>query len=278
MPLCTIPFGDGEVPTLGQGTWFMGEDSDERPREVRSLQLGLDLGMTLIDTAEMYADGGAEEVVGEAIKGRRDDCFLVSKAYPQNAGRRSAIQACERSLKRIGTDYLDVYLLHWRGGIPLSETVEAFETLRQQGKIRRWGVSNLDTDDMKELLSVSGGNACATNQILYNLTRRGPEWDLLPWCRDKGIPVMAYSPIEQGRIPAKGALRAIANRMDATPFQVALAWVLAQEGVVAIPKASDPEHVKANRAAADLVLSPDDMVELDRDFPPPKGPRSLEML
>jgi diketogulonate reductase-like aldo/keto reductase len=278
MPLRTIPFGDGKVPTLGQGTWFMGEDGDERAREVRALQLGLDLGMTLIDTAEMYADGGAEEVVGEAIKGRRDDCFLVSKAYPQNAGRRSAIQACERSLKRIGTDYLDVYLLHWRGGIPLSETVEAFETLRQQGKIRRWGVSNLDTDDMKELLSVSGGNACATDQVLYNLTRRGPEWDLLPWCRDKGIPVMAYSPIEQGRIPAKGALRAVANRLDATPFQVALAWVMAQEGVVAIPKASDPDHVKANRAAADLVLTPEDLAELDRDFPPPKGPRSLEML
>lgn len=278
MPLRTIPFGDGEVPTLGQGTWFMGEDRDERAREVHALQLGLDLGMTLIDTAEMYADGGAEEVVGEAIKGRRDDCFLVSKAYPQNAGRRSAIQACERSLKRIGTDYLDVYLLHWRGGIPLSETVEAFETLRQQGKIRRWGVSNLDTDDMKELLSVPGGNACATDQVLYNLTRRGPEWDLLPWCRDKGIPVMAYSPIEQGRIPAKGALRAIADRLDATPFQVALAWVLAQEGVVAIPKASDPEHVKANRAAADLVLTPEDLAELDRDFPPPKGPRALEML
>ncbi len=201
------PLATEKFPTLGQGTWFMGEDRDERAGEVRALQLGLDLGMTLIDTAEMYADGGAEEVVGEAIKGRRDDCFLVSKAYPQNAGRRSAIQACERSLKRIGTDYLDVYLLHWRGGIPLSETVEAFETLRQQGKIRRWGVSNLDTDDMKELLSVPGGNACATDQVLYNLTRRGPEWDLLPWCRDKGIPVMAYSPIEQGRIPAKGALR-----------------------------------------------------------------------
>jgi diketogulonate reductase-like aldo/keto reductase len=234
--------------------------------------------MTLIDTAEMYADGGAEEVVGEALKGRRDGCFLVSKAYPQNAGRRSAIQACERSLKRLGTDYLDLYLLHWRGGIPLAETVEAFETLRRQGKIRRWGVSNLDTDDMKELLSVSGGQACATDQVLYNLTRRGPEWDLLPWCRDKGIPVMAYSPIEQGRIPAKGALQSIADRLGATPFQVALAWVLAQDGVVAIPKASDPDHVKANRAAADLVLTPEDLEALDKTFPPPKGPRPLEML
>jgi diketogulonate reductase-like aldo/keto reductase len=278
MPLRTIPFGDGQVPTLGQGTWFMGEDPDERAREVQSLQLGLDLGMTLIDTAEMYADGGAEEVVGEALRGRRDEGFLVSKAYPQNAGRRSAIEACERSLKRLGTDYLDLYLLHWRGRIPLAETVEAFEHLRRQGKIRRWGVSNLDTDDMKELLSVPGGQACATDQVLYNLTRRGAEWDLLPWCRDKGIPVMAYSPIEQGRIPAKGALRSIADRLNVTPFQVALAWVLAQDGVVAIPKASDPDHVKANRAAADLDLTPEDLAALDKAFPPPKGPHPLEML
>jgi diketogulonate reductase-like aldo/keto reductase len=278
MPLRIIPFGDGQVPTLGQGTWFMGEDPDERAREVRSLQLGLDLGMTLIDTAEMYADGGAEEVVGEALKGRRDACFLVSKAYPQNAGRQSAIEACERSLKRLGTDYLDLYLLHWRGRIPLAETVEAFELLQRQGKIRRWGVSNLDTDDMKELLAVPGGQACATDQILYNLTRRGAEWDLLPWCRDKGIPVMAYSPIEQGRIPAKGALQSIADHLGVTPLQVALAWVLAREGVIAIPKASDPDHVKANRAAADLTLTPEDLAALDKAFPPPKGPRPLEML
>jgi diketogulonate reductase-like aldo/keto reductase len=256
----------------------MGEDPDERAREVRSLQLGLDLGMTLIDTAEMYADGGAEEVVGEALKGRRDGCFLVSKAYPQNAGRRSAIEACERSLKRLGTDYLDLYLLHWRGRIPLAETVEAFEHLQRQGKIRRWGVSNLDTDDMEELFAVPGGQACATDQVLYNLTRRGIEWDLLPWCRDKGIPIMAYSPIEQGRIPAKGALQSIADRHNATPFQVALAWVLAQEGVIAIPKASDPDHVKANRAAADLTLTPEDLAALDKAFPPPSGPRPLEML
>jgi diketogulonate reductase-like aldo/keto reductase len=278
MPLRTILFGDREVPTLGQGTWFMGEDPDERAREVRSLQLGLDLGMTLIDTAEMYGEGGAEEVVGEALRGRRDSCFLVSKVYPQNAGRRSAIEACERSLKRLGTDYLDLYLLHWRGRIPLAETVQAFEHLQRQGKIRRWGVSNLDMDDMEELFSISGGKACATDQVLYNLTRRGIEWDLLPWCRRNGIPVMAYSPIEQGRIPARGTLQSIADRHDATPFQVALAWVLAQDGVVAIPKASDPDHVRANRAAADLDLTPDDLAALDKEFPPPKGPRALEML
>jgi diketogulonate reductase-like aldo/keto reductase len=278
MPLRTIPFGDKEIPTLGQGTWFMGEDRDERAREVRSLQLGLELGMTLIDTAEMYGEGGAEEVVGEALRGRRDSCFLVSKVYPQNAGRRSAVEACERSLKRLWTDHLDLYLLHWRGQIPLAETVQAFEHLQRQGKIRRWGVSNLDMDDMEELFSISGGEACATDQVLYNLTRRGIEWDLLPWCRRNGIPVMAYSPIEQGRIPARGILQSIADRHDATPFQVALAWVLAQDGVVAIPKASDPDHVRANRAAADLDLTPEDLAALDKEFPPPKGPRALEML
>jgi diketogulonate reductase-like aldo/keto reductase len=278
MPLRTIPFGDREIPTLGQGTWFMGEDRDERAREVRSLQLGLELGMTLIDTAEMYGEGGAEEVVGEALRGRRDSCFLVSKVYPQNAGRRSAVEACERSLKRLWTDHLDLYLLHWRGQIPLAETVQAFEHLQRQGKIRRWGVSNLDMDDMEELFSISGGEACATDQVLYNLTRRGIEWDLLPWCRRNGIPVMAYSPIEQGRIPARGILQSIADRHDATPFQVALTWVLAQDGVVAIPKASDPDHVRANRAAADLDLTPEDLAALDKEFPPPKGPRALEML
>jgi diketogulonate reductase-like aldo/keto reductase len=278
MPLRTIPFGDREIPTLGQGTWFMGEDRDERAREVRSLQLGLELGMTLIDTAEMYGEGGAEEVVGEALRGRRDSCFLVSKVYPQNAGRRSAVEACERSLKRLGTDHLDLYLLHWRGQIPLAETVQAFEHLQRQGKIRRWGVSNLDMDDMEELFSISGGEACATDQVLYNLTRRGIEWDLLPWCRRNGIPVMAYSPIEQGRIPARGILQSIADRHDATPFQVALTWVLALDGVVAIPKASDPDHVRANRAAADLDLTPEDLAALDKEFPPPKGPHALEML
>jgi len=278
MPLRNIPIGDKEIPTLGQGTWFMGEDRDERAREVRSLQLGLELGMTLIDTAEMYGEGGAEEVVGEALRGRRDSCFLVSKVYPQNAGRRSAVEACERSLKRLWTDHLDLYLLHWRGQIPLAETVQAFEHLQRQGKIRRWGVSNLDMDDMEELFSISGGEACATDQVLYNLTRRGIEWDLLPWCRRNGIPVMAYSPIEQGRIPARGILQSIADRHDATPFQVALTWVLAQDGVVAIPKASDPDHVRANRAAADLDLTPEDLAALDKEFPPPKGPRALEML
>ncbi|UEM23854.1 aldo/keto reductase [Skermanella mucosa] len=278
MPIRSISLASMQVPILGQGTWGMGEDRRQRDREVRSLRLGLDLGMSLIDTAEMYGEGGAEEVVGEAIAGRRDECFLVSKVYPHNAGRRSAVEACERSLKRLGTDRMELYLLHWRGGIPLAETVETFERLKEQGKIRAWGVSNLDPDDMAELMEVPGGEACAVNQVLYNLTRRGIEWDLLPWCVQRSIPVMAYSPIEQGRMPAKGALRTIADRLGATLFQVALAWVLRHEGVVAIPKASDPDHVKANRAAADLVLSEEDLVALDRVFPPPTGPRSLEML
>jgi diketogulonate reductase-like aldo/keto reductase len=276
----TVRLASDTVPILGQGTWYMGENRRERAREVKALQLGLDLGMTLIDTAEMYADGGAEEVVGDALDtpARRDSCFLVSKAYPQNAGRRSAIESCERSLKRLRTDRIDLYLLHWRGRIPLAETVEAFETLKRQGKIRHWGVSNLDMDDMEELYSVPGGKACATDQVLYNLTRRGIEWDLLPWCRKHSIPIMAYSPIEQGRIPADATLQAVAARLNATPLQVALAWVLAQDGVVAIPKAGSPEHVHANRAAHDLPLTPEDLAAIDRAVPPPKGPRPLEML
>ncbi|WP_245613008.1 aldo/keto reductase [Skermanella stibiiresistens] len=278
MPMTSISLTSRMVPTLGQGTWGMGEDRRGRDREVRSLQLGLDLGLTLIDTAEMYGEGGAEEVVGAAISGRRDECFLVSKVYPQNAGRRGAPEACERSLRRLGVDRIDLYLLHWRGGVPLAETVEVMERLRDQGKIGAWGVSNLDTDDMVELTGVPHGSNCATNQVLYNLTRRGVEWDLLPWCRDHAMPVMAYSPIEQGRMPAKSALKSIAGKLGATVFQVALAWVLHQDGVIAIPKATDPEHVKANRAAADLVLDAEDLAALDQAFPPPKGPKPLEML
>jgi diketogulonate reductase-like aldo/keto reductase len=272
-----LPEGE-EVPALGQGTWFMGEDRRQRAAEAKALRHGLDLGLTLIDTAEMYGEGGAEEVVGEAIAARRDEVFLVSKVYPHNASRTGTVAACERSLKRLGTDRIDLYLLHWRGRYPLAETVEAFERLRQDGKIRHWGVSNLDTDELLELWAVPGGTACATDQVLYNLARRGIEHDLLPWCRERGMPVMAYSPIEQGRLPKGGVLAEIAARHGCSPFQVALAWVLTRPGVIAIPKASRLEHIEANRAALDLVLSPEDLAALDRAFPPPTRKRPLEML
>jgi diketogulonate reductase-like aldo/keto reductase len=275
----TIRLPDGEeVPALGQGTWGMGENGAARPDEVRALRHGLDLGMTLIDTAEMYGEGGAEEVVGEAIAGRREAVFLVSKAYPHNASRQGAIAACERSLKRLGTDRIDLYLLHWHGSYPLAETVAAFERLRQDGKIRHWGVSNLDTDEMEELESVPDGARCAVNQVLYNLSRRGIEWDLLPWCRQHGMPVMAYSPIEQGRLPTSGVLAEIGQQHGCSPFQVALAWVLHQEGVIAIPKAARPQHVTANARALDLMLTREDLAALDRCFPPPEGKQPLEML
>ena len=273
----TLPSGE-VVPALGQGTWGMGDDPRRRDAEVAALRLGLDLGLTLIDAAEMYADGAAEEVVGEAIAGRRDEVFLVSKVMPQNASRRGTIAACERSLRRLGTDRLDLYLLHWRGRTPLAETIDAFATLQREGKIRRWGVSNLDPADMRELVRAAGGAAVATDQVLYNLTRRGIEFDLLPWCRERGIPVMAYSPIEQGRMLAHPALRAIAERRDATPAQVALAWLLRQEGVIAIPKASDAGHVRENHAALTLHLTAEDITDLDRAFPPPTRPQPLEML
>jgi diketogulonate reductase-like aldo/keto reductase len=263
---------------LGQGTWYMGDDRARRADEIAALRLGLDLGMTLIDTAEMYGNGAAEQLVGEAIAGRRDDVFLVSKVLPGNATRRGTIAACERSLQRLGTDRLDLYLLHWRGGTPLEETLGAFETLARAGKIRRFGVSNLDLADMEELWSLEGGAAATTNQVLYNLTRRGIEWDLLPWCRERNVPIMAYSPIEQGRLLRRPELRVVAARHGATPAQAALAWVLRHDGVIAIPKAGDPRHVRENRAALDLSLTKQDLDALDRAFPPPAGSRSLEIL
>jgi diketogulonate reductase-like aldo/keto reductase len=256
----------------------MGEAGTRGADVVAALRLGLDLGMTLVDTAEMYAEGGAEEVVAKAIAGRRDGVFLVSKVYPHNATRRGTIAACERSLKRLGTDRLDLYLLHWRGDVPLAETLEGFAALLEAGKIRRWGVSNFDAGDMAELWAVPGGSAAAANQVLYNLTRRGIEWDLLPWCRERRVPVMAYSPVEQGRLLAKRALREVAERRQATPAQVALAWVLRQEGVIAIPKAAQAAHVRENRGALDLALAPDDLAALDAAFSPPRSKRPLEML
>jgi diketogulonate reductase-like aldo/keto reductase len=272
-----LPAGDA-VPVLGQGTWYMGEDGRRRNDEVAALRLGLELGMTLIDTAEMYASGGAETVTGEAIAGRRDEVFLVSKVLPSNASRKGTIAACERSLKRLGTDRIDLYLLHWRAGPPLEETLAGFEALLASGKIRHWGVSNLDTDDMEELVGLPGGAAVQTNQVLYNPTRRGIEYDLIPWCRQRRIPIMAYSPIEQGRMLRHAALRTVASRHEATPAQIALAWLLRQDGIVAIPKSADPAHIRENRAAHDLRLTAEDLAELDSAFPPPKRKQPLEML
>ena len=277
MQVLTLPSGE-TVPVLGQGTWGMGEQARRAADEATALRLGLDLGMTLIDTAEMYGDGGAEEVVADAIAGRRSEVFLVSKVLPENASRRGTIDACERSLKRIGTDRLDLYLLHWRGSVPLTETLEAFTELIETGKIRYWGVSNFDTNDMAELATLPGGAACATNQVLYNLSRRGIEFDLVPWCRDHHMPVMAYSPEEQGRLLDHPALKAIATARGATPAQVALAWLLHQSGTIVIPKATNPSHVRENRAALDLKLAAEDLAALDKTFPPPTRKRALEML
>lgn len=273
-----LPFGE-RIPALGLGTWYMGEDPGRRKIELAALERGLDLGLTLIDTAEMYGDGATEELVGDAIAGRRDDVFLVSKVLPTNASRAKTIAACERSLRRLGTDRIDLYLLHWRGVVPLDETVEAFHELIEAEKIRYWGVSNFDVADTEEIFAVPPeGPNVQTDQVLYNLKRRGIERDLLPWCRARGIPVMAYSPIEQGRLLGNPALRKVADRHGATPAQVALAWVLRLEGVCAIPKAGTPAHVEENRAALDLRLDEEDLAELDSAFPPPAEKRPLEML
>ncbi len=275
----TTTLRSGEtVPVLGQGTWNMGEDARQRSAEVDALRLGIDLGVSLIDTAEMYASGGAEDVVGEAIAGRRDGLFIVSKVLPSNASRRGVEAACERSLKRMRTDRIDLYLLHWRGGVPLSETVEAFEALKAGGKIRHWGVSNFDTGDMRELEALPAGSDGQTNQVLYNLTRRGIEFDLIPWSRECGLPIMAYSPVEQGALGNDRRLKAVAERHGATPSQIALAWVMRNEGVIAIPKASRLQHVRENRAALDIVLTAQDLAELDAAFPSPTRKRPLEMI
>ncbi len=265
------------MPILGQGTWRMGENPQRRKHEADALRLGLDLGINLIDTAEMYGEGGAEEVVGDAIAGRRDQVFLVSKFYPHNATRRGTIEACERSLRRLKTDRIDLYLLHWRGSTPLSETFKAFQELRQVGKICDFGVSNFDSSDMEEASRLDGGLTGA-NQVLYNLERRGIEWDLLPWCRSKGIPVMAYSPIGQGQLLRNPGLRTIAERRGVSPAQVALAWLFHQEDVVVIPKSSDFNRIRENCAALDLALTEEELAELDRVFPPPRGSQPLETL
>ena len=276
-PTVVLPAGES-IPALGQGTWQMAEKAGRRAQEIEALRLGVELGMTLIDTAEMYGEGAAEELVAEALVGERERIFLVSKVYPHNAGRLGVIQACERSLRRLKTDRLDLYLLHWRGSVPLEETVAGFEELRQSGKIRHWGVSNFDVDDMEELLDVPAGENCAINQVLYNVTRRGPEFDLIPWMTARGMPLMAYSPIEQGRLPRGGALQSIAQRHEASPFQIALAWLLNKPRVIAIPKASNVQHVQENHRALEITLTPEDMAAIDAEFPAPKRKRPLEMI
>lgn len=272
----TVTFPSGvSVPALGQGTWHMAEDPARRSDEIAALRRGLDLGLTLIDTAEMYGDGAAEELVGEAVRGRRDEAFLVSKVLPSNADRRGAVEACHASLRRLGTDRIDLYLLHWRGPVPLEETVEALESLVSEGSIGSWGVSNLDVDDLAELPE---GARPQTDQVLYNLTRRGPEYELLPRCRELSVPVMAYSPVEQGRLLGHEALREVASAHGRSPAQVALAWVLRRDDVIAIPKASVISHVEENHAALDLHLTDDDLQVLDEAFPPPVRRRPLEIL
>ena len=277
MKFVTLPTGE-KLPALGMGTWMIGEDRATRAEEIATLQRGIELGMTLIDTAEMYGEGASESLIGEAIKGRRESVFLVSKFYPHHATAHGARVACEDSLRRLGTDCLDLYLLHWRGNVPLEETLEAVEKLCAQGKIRSWGVSNLDTADMHELHALSGGGAVAVNQVLYNLSRRGVEWNLLPWCEEHAVPVMAYSPIEQSRLLRHPGLRALAARHGATPAQLALAWLLRHDQMIVIPKASTRAHLEENFAALDCPLDESTLAELDRLFPPPCRAMPLEML
>ena len=272
-----LPGGD-EIAALGQGTWRMGERRGAFKDEVAALRHGIACGMTLIDTAEMYGSGGAEKVIREAIRGRRDAVYLVSKVLPSNAGGKHLARACEKSLKHLGTDRLDLYLLHWRGGVDLDETVDGLRALKEAGKIRHFGVSNFDTDDMDDLWQTPGGQACQANQILYNLTRRWPEASLLDWSRRHGQPLMVYSPLEQGRMPEGGALGAIAAARGATPAQVALAWTLRHADTFVVPKASRIAHVDENLGALDIALTDDELAALDRDFPPPEGDAPLEIL
>jgi len=277
----TVALPGGEtVPALGQGTWYMGERGGSAAQEADALRLGVDLGMTLIDTAEMYASGGAEQVVAKAVAGIRDRVFIVSKVLPQNASRTGVAAACERSLQRLGTDRIDLYLLHWRGGHPLAETVAAFEALKRAGKIRYWGVSNFDTADMTELLGLPDGSGCAANQVLYHPDSRGIEFDLLPWCGEHAIPVMAYSPLghDVRRLLGSSALQSVARRHGATPAQVAIAWGLRGGNVISIPKAADVAHVRENAAAGEIVLTAEDLAAIDTAHRPPKRKVALDLL
>jgi diketogulonate reductase-like aldo/keto reductase len=281
LPRVTLPNGES-VPAFGLGTWHMGEDPGRAAAETAAIKLGIELGMMLIDTAEMYGNGAAEEIVAEAAAGLRDRLFIVSKVLPYNASQKGVVEACERSLKRLKTDRIDLYLLHWRGSVPLAETLAGFARLQRDGKIRHHGVSNFSTEDMQEWVGLAngstGGETVASNQILYNLARRGPQWELIPWCRERGIPIMAYSPLDEGRIVGNRALREVALRHGASAAQVALAWLLRQDGMIVIPKATREEHVRDNRRAADLALDAADLAVIDRAFPPPKGRTPLGML
>lgn len=274
----TTLHGGETVPVLGQGTWGMGEQPDRQQEEIAALRYGLDAGMRLIDTAEMYGDGAAEELVGKALAGRRSVAFVTTKVYPHHATRAGTVAACERSLERLACDHIDLYLLHWRGQVPLADTVEGMERLVRDGKIRYWGVSNFDVRDMEALVSAPGGGAAAVNQVLYNLTRRGIEYDLLPWCAERGVAVMAYSPLEQNRLLDAPALLDVAAQHGATPAQVALAWVMRNGCAIAIPKASTPAHVEQNRVALDIALTPADLAALDRAFGAPTKKQPLEMI
>jgi diketogulonate reductase-like aldo/keto reductase len=277
----TVTLPDGErVPALGQGTWRMGENTRTHKDEVAALRLGIELGMTLIDTAEMYGEGGAEKIVADAIEGERDRVFVVSKVYPHSASRTELPRACKRSLKRLRIDTIDLYLLHWRErNTHLPETVEAFEKLRAAGKIKRWGVSNFDVEDMEELWSIENGTNCAANQVLCNLENREIEFGLLQWSTNNNVPIMAYSPVGHGRgLLESAALKKIAKRHDATTSQIALAWVLRQPGMIAIPKASKEKHVRENAQSIEIKLTNEDFADLDREFPPPKSKKSLPML
>ena len=268
-----------QVPVLGQGTWQLGDRPERRQQEIAALQLGIDLGLTLIDTAELYGDGASEELVAEAIKGRREKIFLVTKVLPSNAAtRKKIVAACEASLRRLRVEHIDLYLLHWRSGEKLPVVVETFGELAKAGKIRHWGVSNFDVTDMQELEALPGGAKVASNQVLYNVSRRGIEFDLLPTMRQRGVNVMAYTPIEQGRILRQSALKQVAARHQATPAQIALAWVIRQDGVIAIPRAGSPGHVRENAGALGISLTSRDLAELDQAFPPPMEPRALEMI
>lgn len=276
----TVRLPDGsEVSAIGQGTWHMGERRRAARQEEAALRLGIDLGMTLIDTAEMYGEGGAEEVVGAAIAGQRERIFVVSKVYPHNASRSGVPAACERSLRRLRTDYIDLYLLHWPGSVPVAETVLAFEALREAGKIRRWGVSNFDVPGMEEVAALAQGDACATDQVIYHPGARGIEFDLLPWCTRRHMPVMAYSPLGQGgRLLRSEVLVEIARRRQAPPAQIALAWALRHGTVIAIPKASDEAHVRENATAAEIELAEAELEAIDRAFPPPSHKKPLSMV